>query len=86
MYRVLLHKRGLKDYQRQDEKTQARLDKALDHLSVDPCHGASVKRLSGEISHLFRYRVGSLRIIYEVHEDLKVVQVKAIGSRGNVYK
>ncbi|MDP2728740.1 MAG: type II toxin-antitoxin system RelE/ParE family toxin [Dehalococcoidia bacterium] len=86
MYRVLLHKRALKDYQGQDEKTQARLDKALAHLSVDPCRGASIKRLSGELSHLFRYRVGALRIIYEAHEDLKVVRVKAIGSRGDVYK
>ncbi|MDP2937451.1 MAG: type II toxin-antitoxin system RelE/ParE family toxin [Dehalococcoidia bacterium] len=85
-YRVLLHKEALKDYKRQVGETRARLEKAFDHLSQTPYQGAAIKRLSGELSHLFRYRVGELRIIYEVHEDLKVVRVKAIGRRGDVYK
>ena len=86
MYRVLLHKWAFKDYQRQDPRTRARLDQAFDHLQSDPFHGTQIKRLTGELSHLHRYRVGKLRIIYEIHENLKAVQVKAVESRGDIYK
>ena len=86
MYRVVLHKRALKDYQKQDARTQERLDEALEDLSQHPYKGPSIKRLSGELSDLFRYRVGSLRILYEIHEELRMVRVKAIASRGDIYK
>ena len=86
MYRVLLHKRAFKDYERQDTKTKARLDEAFEHLQNNPFQGTQIKRLSGKLSYLYRYRVGKLRILYEVHEDIKVVRVKAIESRGDIYK
>lgn len=86
MYRLLLHKRAIKDYQRQDARVKARLTTAFEHLSTNPTAGRHIKRLTGELAHLYRYRVGTLRIIYEVHEDLKIVRVKAITSRGAAYK
>ena len=86
MYRVLLHKRAFKDYERQDPETKARLDGAFEHLQDNPFYGAQIKRLTGELAHLYRYRVGKLRIIYEIHQELKAVQVKAIESRGDIYK
>ncbi len=86
MYKILLHKRAFKDYERQSAKTKARLDEAFEHLQENPFHGTQTKRLSGELSHLYRYRVGQLRILYEVHENLKIVRIKAIASRGDVYK
>lgn len=86
MYRLLLHKKAVKDYQRQDARVKARLTTAFKHLSTSPTAGRHVKRLTGELAHLYRYRVGKLRIIYEVHEDFKIVRVKAIASRGDAYK
>jgi mRNA interferase RelE/StbE len=67
-------------------KTKARLDEAFAHLQEDPFRGTQTKRLSGELSHLYRYRVGQLRILYGIHENQKIVQVKAIASRGDIYK
>jgi len=86
MHDVLLHRKAHSYYQRQDTNTKARLDQAFRRLKVNPFHGPQIKRLVGELSHLYRYRVGELRILYQVHEDLQIVQVKAIGSRGNIYK
>jgi mRNA interferase RelE/StbE len=86
MYRVLLHRRAFRDYERQGAKTKARLDESFKHLQEDPFRGTQIKRLSGELSHLYRYRIGQLRILYEVHENQKIVQVKAIASRGDIYK
>ncbi len=35
---------------------------------------------------LFRFRVGNYRIIYKVIDDLLVVTVLKVGSRGDVYR
>jgi mRNA interferase RelE/StbE len=86
MYSILLHRKAHSFYRRQDAKTKARLDEAFSVLRINPFHGPRIKQLTGELSHLYRYRVGELRILYEIHEDLRVVRVKAIGSRGDIYR
>ena len=35
---------------------------------------------------MYRYRPGNLRILYEVHEDIKTIRIKAIEARGSIYK
>lgn len=85
-YRVILHKRAAKYYGRQDAKIKERLDRAFEYLKSDPYRGPNIKRLSGELSHLYRYRAGEVRILYEIHEEFKLVRIKAIKPRGEVYR
>ena len=35
---------------------------------------------------MYRYRLGSMRILYEIHEDIKTVRIKTIEARGSAYK
>lgn len=65
---------------------QKRINKAIDSLEINPLSGAQIKKLSRRLKGLYRYRLGKLRIIYQVLEsDLKVL-VAEIGPRGDVYK
>ena len=43
------------------------------------------RRIKGH-SGGYRYQIGGLRLIYEVHEDLLEVRVYSIRPRGDVYK
>jgi len=45
-----------------------------------------IKKLEGELKDMVRYRLGNLRILYEVHEDIKSIRIKAIEARGSVYR
>jgi mRNA interferase RelE/StbE len=45
-----------------------------------------IKKLEGEHRDMYRYRLGNLRILYEIHEDIKAIRIKAIEARGSVYK
>lgn len=44
------------------------------------------KELSGNLSPLWRYRVGDFRMICELKDDILVVLVLKVGHRKNVYK
>jgi mRNA-degrading endonuclease RelE of RelBE toxin-antitoxin system len=35
---------------------------------------------------MYRFRLGELRIIYEIEEEIKTVRVKSIDVRGTAYK
>lgn len=77
--------------QSQPEKYYGRvIGKALKtcflHLENDPkYHLGRVKRLQG-YQNLYRYRVGDLRVVYEINEDRKEVAIVAILPRGDIYK
>ena len=55
---------------------------AIDALSKNPRYHVHIKKLEGELKDLYRYRLGDLRILYEIHEDIKTVRVnkETVGS------
>lgn len=44
------------------------------------------KALVGDKSGYWRYRVGSYRIICEIHDDKVIINVISIGHRRDIYK
>lgn len=58
-----------------------RLTKAFQALEKDPYLG---KRLVDV--QLYSYRVGDLRIVYSLNEDLLIVLVLDVGNRGDIYR
>ncbi|MEW6162536.1 MAG: type II toxin-antitoxin system RelE/ParE family toxin [Nitrospirota bacterium] len=86
MYEVLISHEAEKYYKKQDKDTKRRLNKCIDNLRIEPLSGPHIKRLHGELEGKYRYDIGGLRIVYEVNAKNKTVEIKAIRSRGDVYK
>ena len=86
MYEVFISHEAEKYYKKQDKDTKRRLNKCIDNLRSEPFLGLHIKRLHGELEGKYRYEVGGLRIVYEVNTKNKTVEIKAIKSRGDVYK
>ena len=86
MYKVVLAKDAVKYYQKSDIKTKRLLNEAFNNLKLNPQNGSNIKRLHGELTGLFRYRVASLRVVYKVEEQNVTIIVLAIGNRGDIYK
>ena len=84
MYEIRLSRSADRYYQRVNSDTAKRLDRCFESLSRNPFSARNVRRLVGR-SGLFRYRVGELRVIFRVIVTEQVVQVVAIGPRGDVY-
>jgi len=86
MYEVLVSHVADKYYKKQDRDTKRRINKCIDILSQEPFFGPHIKKLHGELEGKHRYKVGGIRIVYEVNTKGKIVEIKAIRSRGDVYK
>ena len=58
---------------------------AIDSLSENP-RPAGSKKLKGKEEYLWRIRVGDYRILYAIEETIKIIDIRRIGQRGNVYE
>lgn len=85
-YTVILGSQPEKYYRRVPFKIAKALENCFVYLEDNPRRRLSkIKRLKGH-ENLYRYRIGDLRVIYEVYEDKKEVAVVAILPRGDAYK
>jgi mRNA interferase RelE/StbE len=85
MYEVRLSRRALKYYNRVGPPTARRLNQCFQCLESNPFGGGDIKPLKG-MRGVFRFRVGNLRVVYEVDVPQRVVKVSAILPRGEAYK
>jgi len=86
MHKIVLHKNAVRFYENADATTRERISEALDIISKNPRYHTHIKKLKGELKHMYRFRIGGLRILYEIEEDIQTVRIKTIETRGSAYK
>ncbi len=79
-YVIRFEKAAEKFLRKQSPKTQQKLMVAIYKLP----DGTDIKRLKGH--DLYRMRVGNIRIIYAIKEEIKVINIENIDNRGDIYK
>lgn len=81
-WRVELSSQATRSYKRLPPSQQERIARALDTLERDPRPpGKGVKALRGRSDAFLRYRVGDYRVLYEIHDGVKVVLILGIVHR-----
>ena len=84
MYRVVLDRKVLRDLKQIDKKEQIKIIETIENrLAKDPFIG---KRLAGNLSEYYRYRVGNYRIIYLIYQDKIEIEIIKVGHRKDVYE
>ena len=85
-FTVLLSSQAKKYCKKVDKKTQDLLRDCFLYLEENPFYhpGGKIKKIRRQ--SLYRFRVGDLRIIYEVNELKRDVPIHLIGVRGDIYK
>lgn len=79
-YTVTFEKAAKKFLKKQSPKVQTTLLTAISKLP----DGTDIKKLQGY--DLYRMRVGNVRIIYSIDNDVKIINIENIDNRGDVYK
>ncbi|OGH24051.1 MAG: hypothetical protein A2698_00810 [Candidatus Levybacteria bacterium RIFCSPHIGHO2_01_FULL_42_15] len=80
---VILSKDALKQYERLPKGEQTKIRKKLHALEQDPHSG---KKLTGELKSIYSLRAWPYRILYEINEAEKRIEVHKIAHRQSAYK
>jgi mRNA interferase RelE/StbE len=85
MYQVEFRPRAAQDFDDLDELVADRLLKKLRWLAVN-FESVKPEPLTGAFSGLFKLRVGDYRIIYQPDRERKVLTVRLVGHRREIYE
>jgi mRNA interferase RelE/StbE len=83
-YQVLLAKSAVRELQRLPEKTQVKILDVLDALQLDPRPAGSKKLISSQ--NTWRVPSGDYRVIYQINDVSRIVDVSAIRHRRDAYR
>ena len=83
-YKLIYHKDAIKFLDKQETAVQERIAKGLTGLIKIPPSG-DIKLMKGN-HDLYRLRIGTYRILFEISHTEKIVYIQAIDSRGGIYK
>ncbi len=86
-YKVEFTEKSLKELKKTD-KTISRLILAWIRKNLEGCENPRIhgKALQGNLSSLWRYRVGDYRIIAEIEDEKIIILIMNIGHRKDIYK
>jgi mRNA interferase RelE/StbE len=82
-HRVEVAPAAVRQLRKLDPVAKRRIQAAIELLAGQP-RPSGAKNLSGDGE--WRVRTGDFRIVYEVHDDVLMVLVAAVGHRRDVYR
>ena len=82
-WKIKLHRKAKQELERIHPSWRERIISKIKKLADDPFVG---EKLHGEWQGFRKLRIGNYRIVYVVEEDIRVVAVLHVGSRGDIYK
>ena len=83
-YRIQFVRSAAKAYSRLDAVLQRRMDRELHRLREMPRHAGVIRLQSAD--ELYRVRIGDLRLLFSVEDQILLVLIVKIGHRGSVYR
>lgn len=83
-YKLIYHKDAIKFLAKQEVLVQERIAKGLAGLITIPPKG-DIKLMKGQ-QGLYRLRIGTYRILFEINHIEKIVYIQTIDFRGGIYK
>jgi mRNA interferase RelE/StbE len=85
-YRIELSRIAMKYLKSLDKKPYSQIYNHMKILSENPRHPElDIKKLHGK-SNLYRLRIRDYRVLYTINDEILLIIVVKIGSRGGIYK
>jgi mRNA interferase RelE/StbE len=83
-YRIEVAPRAAGQLRKLDAQARRRVQAAIELLAQNPRPATTKKLVGGEGE--WRIRTGDYRVIYEIHDDVLLVLVVAVGHRRDIYQ
>lgn len=85
MYLIKFKKKATKELFKLPSQAIKKIVIAIDGLEEDPRPEGS-KKLKGSDENMWRIRIGSYRVLYIIEDEIKIVDVRKVRHRKDVYK
>jgi len=85
IYRISIRKEALKELEQFPVFVNRKITKDIEALTLNP-RPRGCKKLKGESENLWRIRSGDYRIIYSIDDLIKIIDIRKIGHRKDIYK
>ncbi|MDH5475728.1 MAG: type II toxin-antitoxin system RelE/ParE family toxin [Cyclobacteriaceae bacterium] len=85
MYFIKFKKKAYKDLLKLPSTVIKKIVTSIDGLAINPRPDGS-KKLKGSDENLWRIRIGNYRVIYLVEDTIKVIEVRKLGHRKDIYE
>jgi mRNA interferase RelE/StbE len=86
MFEVILAPEAAAFYAAADPPLARKLARCFAQLERDPRRHNNIKRLTGALAGLYRYRIGDWRVVYRIVDSSRQVHVLLIAHRSEVYE
>lgn len=84
-YDVFFSERSIKDLKHIPQSTKERIILKSESLAENP-YPSGVKKLKGSENNFWRVRVGNYRVIYSVDDEIRIIDIRKVGHRKDIYK
>jgi mRNA interferase RelE/StbE len=84
-YEVIISKRAAKEIKNLPNQEIPKIIQKIKLLADDP-RPSGCKKLSGAEEDLYRIRSGDYRVIYSIEDVIKIVDIRQVGHRRDIYK
>ena len=86
MYRIRMLGAAAHELAQLDKAVGRRIVERMTWLAANLDNLKTLEALTGDLTGLYKFRVGDYRIIYEIVRDEQVLVIHAIGHRREVYR
>ena len=83
-YRIEVAPAAVRQLRKLDRVAQRRVQTAIELLASEPRPNGAKKLVGGDGE--WRVRTGDYRIVYEIHDNVLLVLVVAVGHRRDIYE
>jgi mRNA interferase RelE/StbE len=84
-YRVELRPAAERALRKLPRSTRDRISKVVALLAENPRPPAAKMLVSSDSPRLWRVRTGDYRVLYQIHDDMLIILVVAVGHRRQIY-
>ena len=85
MYTISFKESANKELQKLPKNVIAKIIPVIERLANNP-RPSGCKKLEGAKENIYKVRVGDYRVIYLIEDIIKVVEIRKIGHRKEVYR
>ena len=85
MYTITFKDSAFKELKKIQQQHQVLIVAKIEELEQNP-RPAGCKKLKAQTETLFRIKSGDYRIIYKIEDQIKIVNIRKIGNRKDVYR